>query len=328
VRYLMGSACSITAHGEPERAARAIDDAFAAIAAVEASLSTYRDDSDLARVNRLAARGPVAVPEEVALFVEESLRFARLTGGAFDPTVGPLVRAWDLRGDGRKPSADELEGALAQVGYRRIRWDPVARTVAFAAQGMWLDPGAIGKGAGLDRAVGRLRAWGISAALLDFGGQLAAIGAPPGRPGWPVAVADPGDRERSALILTLADATVATSAQSERGRMVDGEWVGHILDPRKGEPVARCGSVTVIARHATTADALATALFVMGPEEGLAFRDGGADLAVGYLLPQGGCGKAGAVDLRANRKFLDRVSARREGVELSPAAESPTGKTR
>lgn len=324
VRHLMGTACAGTAYAHPGRdAAPALAAAFDRIAAVEATLSTWRKDSELSRVNRSASGGPVVVGPELASFLTDGLRLATLSGGAFDPTVGPLIDAWDLRGAGRIPSPGELERARESVGHARVHLNREAGTVRFDAPRMWIDAGGIGKGFALDRAEQELRRAGVRAALIDFGGQLLAVGAPPGESAWTVAVADPEKRDRPALLLALRDASAATSAQSERGREVNGRWVGHILDPRTARPVERSGSVTVVAPSATEADALATALFVMGSRDGLRWAEG-RGLAVGFLEPVGKTGDNPRWRLHANAPFRSLVVARRGFV----AAEPPPGGAR
>jgi FAD:protein FMN transferase len=301
-RLLMGTVCRITAYGaDREGTATAVEAALSEIAAVEAVLSTWRLDTEMSRVNRMAVHGPVTVSPLLEDFLLRSLELAERTGGAYDPSVGALVDAWDLRGEGRIPTAAELERALRAVGHGRVALDARRGQVVFLAPGLWIDTGGSGKGFALDRAAQVLRREGIASALLDFGGQLLAMGAPPGESVWTVAVADPKDRERPALVLELRDASLATSSQSERSRQVEGRHVGHILDPRTGAPVERWGSVTVRAPDATAADGLSTALFVLGPEEGLEWARR-SDLEVGYLevIDDG-------LELRATAAFRSRV---------------------
>ena len=306
-RWLMGTSCVGEAYGKA--AAQALADAFDSIARTEARLSTWRDDSELSQVNRLASAGRQHLSPELAAFLDITLQLVGESDGAFDPTIGPLVRAWDLRGAGRIPPAGELSSARRSVGARHVHLDRAAATISFDVPGLWLDPGGIGKGWALDRAAEVLREHALDGALLDFGGQLIAVGTPPGARHWPVAVARPDDRSRPELVLALASGSVATSAQSQRGHSVGGRWLGHILDPRTGEPVARSGSVTVAAENATEADALATALFVMGPEAGLAWAKDHPRIGVGFLEPDGS-GSAGRVwRLRANRRFHSMILA-------------------
>lgn len=289
-RYLMGTTCRVTAwHEEADRAGRAAAAALDEVAAVEALLSTWRDDSELSRLNRRAGEGPVEVSADLAAFLDVALRVAAATGGAFDPTVGPLVDAWDLRGEGRVPDADELAAARAAVGFDAVRLHDGPSALDLTAPGARLDAGAVGKGWALDRAAEVLRDHGVSAALLDFGGQLLAVGAPPGADGFRVAIADPLARERPAVLLVLRDASIATSAQSERGRRVGEDLVGHVIDPRTGRPVPVLGSATAWAPTAAEADALSTAFLVLGPAASAAWVAGHPDdRGVAWLEPTDG----------------------------------------
>lgn len=268
-RFLMGTTCrAVVHHEDPAGARSALVAAFDAIAALEDELSTWRPDSTLSLANRLAGRRPVPVSPALAELLDGALGLAELTGGAFDPTVGPLVRAWDLRGSGRVPGPGELAATLPHVGHHLVDLDRGAGLLSLGSSRACLDAGAFGKGAALDRARDVLVAAGVRSALMDFGGQLLLVGAPPGDDAWRVAVADPTDRERPAVELLVRDASVATSAQSERRLLVDGVSVGHVLDPRTGRPVPGRHGVTVVAPDGLTADALATALLVMGPDAG------------------------------------------------------------
>jgi thiamine biosynthesis lipoprotein len=310
----MGTVCRIAAFGPPSPAtAAALEAALDAIADAESLLSTWLQDTELARLNARAHRGPVAVSGELGAFLERVLAVADSTAGAFDPTVGGLVDVWDQRGAGRIPSETELRQAQESVGFRHVRVDSGAGTVAYAVPGLWLDSGASGKGYALERAADVLRRRGVRSALLDFGGQLLAVGAPPGDDAWTVAVADPEDRRGPALILRLRDVSVATSSQWERGRQVEGRWIGHILDPRSGRPVDWQGSTTVVAPDALQADALATGLFVLGPETGQQWARGRTDLGVAFLSRDG---DGVLLVLQGNAAFRGWLSEQRNDVSV------------
>ncbi len=274
-RYLMGTRLSITLPAPaPESAFEA---AFAEVARLEAALSNWREASEVSRLNAAAAEGPVRCSPDLFGAVRAALHWAEETGGAFDPTVEPLVRAYGLRGaDGRLPdgagsvpaASDGAPGRGGPIGWRHVRIVPDARTIAFDARGVGIDLGGIGKGFALDAAARALRHRGIRVALLDFGGQVLAIGSPPGGGGWRVGIASPEDRERPIAWIAVRDRSVATSSNSERAVAGPSGPVGHILDPQRGVPAGYAGSITIVARDATTADALSTGLFVMGPERG------------------------------------------------------------
>ena len=260
--------------------------AFGEVRRLEAVLSTWRDDSEIAALNHAAPGRPVRLSAELAGLLSEAAAWSRRTAGGFDPAVGALVDAWALRGEGRLPSAAERARALEATGLRNFRLDGrvAARRDALA----WLDTGGFGKGAALRAAERALRERGVRRALLNFGGQVLAIGV--GRDGapWPVPVAHPARREQPAARLLVRDRSVSTSGQSERGVTVAGRRLGHILDPRTGAPVPAWGSVTVVAKDALVADILSTALLVLGPEEALRWAEGREDVGVLLLIDRAG----------------------------------------
>jgi thiamine biosynthesis lipoprotein len=264
-RFLMGSPLTVTlpAPASPDLFEAVFDE----VARLEAVLSNWRDDSELSRLNAGAARAPFRCSPDLFEAIVQSIAWAENTGGAFDPTVEPVVRELGLFGDpydGRAPAADP-PAAGTRADWRAVACDREARTVRFASDGMGIDMGGIGKGIALDAAARVLRAAGRSRALIDFGGQVLAVGGPEGGAGWAVAVADPDDRDRTIARLRIRDRSLSTSAP--RGRRGPG-GAGHIIDPRTGAPASFSGSVTVAAADATGADALSTALCVMGLEAG------------------------------------------------------------
>lgn len=287
--YLMGT----TLRGRvlaPWREAglEAIERAFAEVRRQEALLSSWRDDSELARVNRAPPGAPVRPDPELRALMDEVRRWSDSTGAAFDPAIGALVDAWDLRGEGRRPAAVELRRAREASGWRVFALDSARGTVTRGDSLGWIDTGAFGKGAALRGVRGELEAAGIPAALFDFGGQVLAHGAPPGEAGWEVAVAHPSRRQEPFTVLLLRDRSASTSSSSERWVEEGGERLGHILDPRTGRPVPAWGSVTVVAEDPLAADALSTALFVMGPEEGMRWARDREAVGVLFLVERGG----------------------------------------
>lgn len=246
--------------GERGAAISAIEGVFSEVARLEAVLSTWRTDTELARVNAAPPGHPTLASTELVSLLAEAARWSTVTGGAFDPGIGALVDAWNLRGDPTRPAPPAIAAALEASGIARFELDTARRLVSRPARG-WIDPGGFGKGAALREAGGVLQEAGVSAALLDFGGQLLAIGAPSQTDGWPVGVAHPVERAKPVAALRLREVSAATSSAGERGL--------HILDPRTGSPIPAWGSVTVIAADPLVADVLATALFVMGPVDAL-----------------------------------------------------------
>lgn len=283
--WMMGTRLGIAVRASSrDVAVRAIETAFGEVERWEAVLSTWRPDTDVAELNRSPVGRPVPLSQPLFDLLAEVRHWTLRTGGVVDPAVGPLVDAWDLRGDGRVPDASTLARALAASGSGCFRLEPGRRAVTRACPGGWIDTGAFGKGAALRDAGRALEEAGIAASRLDFGGQLLLVGTPPEGGSWRVGVAHPARRDEPAATLSVPGGSVATTSSSERFVEVAGERFGHVLDPRTGRPVPFRGSVTVVEEDPLTADLLSTALFVMGPRDGSAWaqREGIAAL---YLVP-------------------------------------------
>jgi thiamine biosynthesis lipoprotein len=270
-RNAMGTIFAIYLYAQDEEQAGAsFEAAFEEIARLEEALSNYRPSSEISRINRLAAHGPVTTDPEVFGLLETSLAYSQRSGGAFDVTVGPLMRAWGFfRGEGRYPTNEELRSARENVGSEKVELDATQRAVRFAAPGVELDLGAIGKGYAVDRVVEVLREAGIAAALVDAGSStLYAMNAPPGKNGWSVRVPRPGDRSRTVSTVTLRNESLSTSGSYENFFQLDGRTYCHVMDPREGKPVQGVLQATLIAADSAATDALSNAVFVMGPEAG------------------------------------------------------------
>lgn len=275
-RSAMGTTFEVYLYA-PDRATAGtlFEAAFETVEQVEATFSTYRSTSELSRINAEAARGPVTTDPEVWGLLQRSFAYSRRSGGAFDISVGRLMRAWGFfRGEGRFPSDAEL--AATPTGWEHVVLDPAARTITFEQDGIELDVGGIGKGYALDRVADHLRALGVDRALLGLGGSsFYAIGTPPGESGWKVRIPDPFDREQTLAAVDLRDASLSTSGSYEKFFMLDGVRYCHIIDPRTRRPVPGRMQVTVVAPRAEDSDALSTALFVLGPEDGAALLGDG-----------------------------------------------------
>jgi thiamine biosynthesis lipoprotein len=269
-RPLMGVAWTITVFAaDRATGTRAIAAGFAEARRVERVLSDYDPASEL---SRLSASAPTTTPVRVGSDLWNVLVRAdgihRLTDGAFDITVGPLTTLWrQSRRSGHLPRPDKLAAAREAVGADLIRLDHAARTVALTRPGMRLDPGGIGMGYAADRVLAVLAERGIAAAMVDASGDVAVSGPPPGTDGWRVQVAGiPGDDDGGTLV--LRNAAVTTSGDGSQFVEIDGRRYSHIVDPRTGRGVAGPAAVTVIATDCTTADAVATAASVLGPDAG------------------------------------------------------------
>ena len=248
---------------QADRAARA---AFARVEALNGVFSDYDATSELSRLSATAGRGPRAVSAELGRVLRAAQELARLTGGAFDVTVGPYVRLWRRSArQGELPGAERLAGAARAVGFERLRLDPAHGTAELLAPGMRLDLGGIAKGATLDLVLEELARHGIRRALVDGGGDLRLGAPPPRRSRWRVTVE--GDDQ---MRLELAHCAVATSGMSARSVVIAGERYSHIIDPSTGLGSTRRAQATVVAPDALRADALATALCIMDAREGLA----------------------------------------------------------
>ena len=252
---------------------RIVDEAFDEVDRIDRLMSHYKADSALSRLNRDAARHPVTVEPELFDFIAEALRYNRESSGAFDVTVGPLMKAWGFfRGEGRVPSEDELRLAVGHVGGAHVKLDPVTRTIAFDHSGVELDLGGIAKGYAVDRVASLLQRRQIASALISAGGSsIYALGAPPGRDEWDVAIQDPIDSRKAALSVRLKDRALSVAGSSEKSFEAGGVTYSHIMDPRSGRPVQGVLTVAVLTDRATAGDALDDAFFVLGPEGSRAY---------------------------------------------------------
>jgi thiamine biosynthesis lipoprotein len=231
---------------------------------VEAVLTVFRDSSEVCAVNRGAATSPVPVGDVVRALLERCQVVHRDTGGAFDPTSGPLSRCWGfLAREGRLPAPEEIAAARDVAGLDKVQLDPEARTVRFDRPGVSLNFGAIGKGLALDRMAAMLRAAGVPRALVSAGGSSAvAFG---GGAGFRVDLRSPR-RSEPLGSLRLSDAALGTSGAGEQYFVADGRRYGHVIDPRTGWPAEGVLSASVAVAEAALADALSTAFLVAGPE--------------------------------------------------------------
>jgi len=261
--YVMGTFAEVRVYDGGETAARAAADAaLAEMRALDWLLAVQRPDSDVSRLNREAARGPVRVDPRVVEVLARSVDASRATAGAFDVTVLPVVRAWGFI-DGR-PHPPGPGPAPRIAGWRSLRIDAGAGTIAFADAAAQVDLGGIGKGYALDRARDVLRARGVRSGWLDLGGNIATLGAPPGGGPWLIAIRHPRRAGDRLGVVAMGEASVSTSGDAEQYVMEGGTRRGHIIDPRSGRPADALVSATVVAASATTADALSTAAVVLG----------------------------------------------------------------
>jgi thiamine biosynthesis lipoprotein len=322
--WAMGTRVRVVAEGDAGLARTEV--VLAEVERFDGLLSTWTPTTPLSRLNRAPVGAEVDLSSEVHGLLLEADRWAHATEGAFDPRIGSLIDAWDLRGAGRVPSADLLRQARAASGARAWRIDEGRPVVTRESERAWIDTGGFGKGAALRAAAERLSAEGpVSGRILaDLGGQVWAE-APAERP-WRVPVAHPDDRATPAAWLLLHDVSAATSGTSERWIEVDGRRYGHIVDPRTGWPVPAWGTVTVVHPDALVADVLATALYVMGPGEGMLWLERRPEVPALFLEPHEG--RLQARWTPAMERWLDdphalRPDALARSGALPAAARSP-----
>lgn len=253
-------------HEDAEKMAEPV---FQEIDRVEDLLSNYRESSELSRINRAAASEDVTTDPETYRLLETAFAWSAESQGAFDITVGKLMKTWGFFGaKGALPPEEKIAETRNQTGWEKVQLNSGRRTVRFLAAGIELDPGGIGKGYAVDRAVKILRARQISAALISAGSStIYALGAPAGEPGWKVLVPKPGNETRTVSTVILRDSSLSTASRSEKYFIDNGHLYGAIMDPRTLRPVEGVLQATAISASATDSDALSNALFVLGPEE-------------------------------------------------------------
>jgi thiamine biosynthesis lipoprotein len=274
VRYeatapIMGCTFGVAVYGTDRATlARQVESAFDEARKIDGWLSNYRPESELNRLNRTAAKTPVPVSSDLFDLLAKAEAYSRASHGAFDMTVGPLVRAWGFHaGNGRLPGAAALDQARNRTGFHLVRLDPARKTVEFARDGVELDPGGIGKGYAVDRMVEVLRNAGVKSALVNAcHSSIYALGAPPENPkGWALEIEHPTNDDTVEDLL-LKDQSLSTSGSHERFFEAAGHRYGHILDPRTGQPAEGLLAVTVVAPSAIDSEVWSTALFVNGIE--------------------------------------------------------------
>ena len=249
------------------------------ISFIEVLASTYQPHSEISQLANLKPGSPRDLSAQMYTVFERSLYYSRLTDGAFDVTVGPLMNLWRTAAQrNTPPTSDQIATALKAVGYRNITLDSQARTITFSQPHMSITLDAIVKGYAADLALAAIRQAGARAALIDLGGDVVCFGQPPGRPGWNIGIQNPFkpattpmDTSPGSVLATIAltDAAVATSGNYQRTFTIQGRSYSQILDPRTGQPVSQAPSVTIIAPTAADADALATACSVLPVAEAL-----------------------------------------------------------
>jgi thiamine biosynthesis lipoprotein len=271
VNNLLGTTCTVRLYSGGSTAA--LDAAFARIAQIEARMTLNRDDSEVVRVNAAAGVAPVAVTADVLEVIRQGLTYSALGDGAFDITVGPLVTLWGIgTARARVPGPQEIRRAVSLVGYRDVVVNAGASTVLLKRRGMALDLGSIAKGYAADEAARVLRSSGVSAALIDLGGNILTFGVKPDHSPWRIGIQNPVEARGTKIgVVEIANGSVTTAGTYERYFEQGGRRYFHILDAHTGYPAWNgLAALAVIAPDSTTADGYDTMLFTLGLERGRA----------------------------------------------------------
>jgi thiamine biosynthesis lipoprotein len=266
----MGTQFKVILYCEESRAATIASSAFRRIAEIDAITSDYRETSELMLICRSAAGRNIRVSQDLFRVLEKSQQLAEQSGGAFDVTIGRVVRLWRrARRLGELPDHLRLAQAMDLTGYQKLHLDRESRSVSLDRNGMSLDLGGIAKGYAVDEAMAVLKQNGVMHALIAGGGDILVSGPPPGSPGWLIAIAslEPNDAKPERY-LCVQNRAVSTSGDANQYVEIGGVRYSHIVDPKTGMGLRGRTSVTVVAPDCTTSDALATAASVLGQAKG------------------------------------------------------------
>ena len=280
------------AAGDEQTLRKTLEAALDEVDRIDRLMSHYKPESPLSRINREAGQHPVSVDPELFTFIKRSLQYSEESDGAFDITVGPLMKAWGFfRGEGQLPSEVQLAAVRQRVGARHVILNESDRTIRFDVEGVQLDLGGIAKGYAVDRAVEILRSQHVEAALVSAGGStIYGLGAPLGKDGWRVEIQDPTDARKVARDVTLRNRSLSVAGSSEKSFEANGIRYSHIMDPRTGRPVQGMLSVAVLTDTGTDGDALDDALFVLGTAKSTAYLKRHPDAEALFFVPDGARG--------------------------------------
>lgn len=271
-KFLMDTVVTITAVGQKEDVEKAIDATFSEIERLESLLSGFKEGNDIDRINKSAGIKPVKVDKDVIKVIIKAKEVSEMTGGTFDITIGPLSSLW---GFGIKenylPQEKEVKKLLPLVDYKNLFVDEDKSEIFLKRKGMGIDLGGIAKGYAADRGINVLKEKGIKAGIVAVAGDIRVFGnRPDGKP-WHIGIKHPREKDKILTTIDLVDSSISTSGDYERFFIKEGIRYHHILDPKTGYPATGCQSVTIIAREGILVDALATGVFVLGPEKGMEF---------------------------------------------------------
>jgi len=269
-----------------EHAAATMDAVEVEMRRIDSAMSPFIASSELSRVNRDAFTQPVMITKELFDLINMSIRYSALSDGAFDITFSSVGFYYDYR-KGVKPDAKTISANISNINYQHLQMDEAINSIKFQTQGTRIDLGGIAKGYAIDRCVAILKSRGIRSAFVNAGGDSYVIGNRDGRP-WFIAIKHPREKSKELVSLPLAEIAVSTSGDYERYfDDKDGTRYHHILNPKTGDSARDSQSVTILAGDSTTADALSTTVFVMGPERGLALVNSMKDISAVIVDKEG-----------------------------------------
>jgi thiamine biosynthesis lipoprotein len=299
----MGTVFTVAAYGRDRTfLSEVVEQVFEEVDRLDEQMSNYKPESELSAINREAASHPVVVEPGLFHLLEISVYRSQQTDGAFDITVGPLMKLWGFfRGRGRLPTQAEIAQVLERVGYQHLKLGAKRRTIRFDEPGVEIDLGGIAKGYAVDRAVDILRSNGITSALVSSGtSSIYALGSPPGAHGWKITLRDPYDSRKPADVVHLQNYSLSTSGSYERFFEIGGKNYCHIMNPHTGWPVQGMLSAAVLAATGTDTDGRSAGCFVMGVERTRKYLATNPNIAVIFYLPTEEPGQYKRVLLRSN----------------------------
>jgi thiamine biosynthesis lipoprotein len=283
---IMGTRCAVELWSEDKaRGEAAISSVFDDMKRIDRLMSTWKEDTEISKVNREGSKHPVKISKELFGLLQVSVDYSELTHGAFDITYASVGYLYDFK-KGVHPDQKAIDKALPGINWRHMVLDAKKTTVFFTRPGMRIDLGGIAKGYSVDRGIEILQKQGITRAMVNAGGDTRIIGDRFGKP-WVVGVRDPDHEGKVFLRLPLTDTAFSTSGDYERYFDEDGKRFHHIIDPKTGDSARKVRSVTIISATATRTDALTKSVFIMGAEEGIAFINTLADVDAVAVSPDG-----------------------------------------
>ncbi len=291
-RFMMDTLVTITVFCEDKQQGKAaLEAAFAEFERISVLTNRFPQGNgssalgDVILANKNSGLKPVKVSNDTVTILERCQYYEQLSGGAFDVSVGPVMELWGFGGSQRVPTDAEIKQTLDLVGYQKILLEPEQKTVYLTKRGMGIDLGSVAKGYATDQAAAVLKKRGIKHALINAGGNIYALGSKADGSPWRVGIQDPRNQQGLVAIVSVKDAAVVTSGDSQRYFEEAGVRYHHILNPATGKPAREVMQTTVIGASATDADILSTILFVLGPQRGMDFLQGVQDTQAILITP-------------------------------------------